>query len=97
MMHRRAGAHPKIDAPVPKYEARSMTHRWPTDKGRASEFLRKGDGDRIKAGVLRKPKPDIGPPKAGAFKPRDNPPNSLFRKVYENGDLPVAVSTGTKT
>tara|TARA_B100001758_G_scaffold181424_1_gene158131 strand:+ start:69 stop:860 length:792 start_codon:yes stop_codon:yes gene_type:complete len=96
MMHRRAGAHPKIDAPVPKYEARSMTHRWPTDKGRASEFLRKGDGDRIKAGVLRKPKPDIGPPKAGAFKPRDNPPNSLFRKVYENGDLPVAVSTGTK-
>ena len=96
MMHRRAGAHPKIDAPVPKYEARSMTHRWPTDKGRASEFLRKGDGDRIKAGVLRKPKPDIGPPKAGAFTPRDNPPNSLCRKVYENGDLPVAVATGTK-
>lgn len=96
MQHRRAGAHPKTTAPVPKYEARSMTHRWPTDKGAASEFLRKGDGTRIRSGELRKAKPDIGPPKAGAFKPRDNPPNSLFRKVYERGDLPVSVSTGTK-
>jgi hypothetical protein len=51
-----------------------MTHRWPTDKGAASEFLRKGDGTRIRSGELRKAKPDIGPPKAGAFKPRDNPP-----------------------
>ena len=59
-----------------------MTHRWPTDKGAASEFLRNGDWTRIRSGELRKAKPDIGPPKAGAFKPRDNPPNSLFRKVY---------------
>jgi hypothetical protein len=28
---------------------------------------------------------------ADAFKPRDNPPNSQFRKFYERGDLPVAV------
>ena len=33
----------------------------------------------------------IAPPNAAAFKPRDNPPNSHFRKFYTRGDLPVSV------
>ncbi len=31
------------------------------------------------------------PPKAGAYKRRDNPPNTAFRRFYERGDLPIAV------
>lgn len=56
-------------------------------------FLKKGEGVTIKTkkldenGVERKP----SPPKAGAYKRRDNPPNTAFRRFYERGDLPIAV------
>mmetsp|Transcript_2907 Transcript_2907/g.9793 ORF Transcript_2907/g.9793 Transcript_2907/m.9793 type:complete len:304 (+) Transcript_2907:90-1001(+) len=33
----------------------------------------------------------ITPPISGAFKVRDNPPNSEFRRFYERGDLPIAI------
>jgi hypothetical protein len=55
--------------------------------------LRKGEGVTIKTkkldenGVERRP----SPPKAGAYKRRDNPPNTAFRRFYERGDLPIAV------
>ena len=43
--------------------------------------------------VERKPTP----PKAGAFKRRENPPNTAFRRFYERGDLPIAIDhRGTK-
>lgn len=57
-------------------------------------YTRKGDGEKILKGIcppcskLRKPKP----PEAGAFKERDNPPNTLFRKCYQRGDLPLAIN-----
>ena len=76
---------------VPKFSNPTVTHKWPSDLPDSTEYLRKGDGRKIQAGMLKKPEPVCGPPKADAFKPRDNPPNSQFRKFYERGDLPVAV------
>ncbi len=57
-------------------------------------YLRKGDGATIKAKALdgefaAEVKPT--PPPAGAYKRRDNPPNTAFRRFYERGDLPIAV------
>lgn len=55
-------------------------------------FLRKGDGFIIKSferGIAAEIKPV--PPVAGAYKRRDNPPNTAFRRFYERGDLPIAV------
>ena len=88
---RRAGGHGMQTAAVPKFSSPTVTHRWPAANATPTDFLKKGDGDRIKLGMLKKPEPPLGPPKADAFKPRDNPPNSQFRKFYERGDLPVAV------
>jgi hypothetical protein len=34
---------------------------------------------------------DVKAPVAGAFKKRENPPNTEFRRFYERGDLPIAV------
>merc|ERR1712057_28197 len=34
----------------------------------------------------------VGPPKAGAFTKRANPPNTEFRRFYERGDLPIAIN-----
>ena len=88
---RRAGGHGMTTAAVPKFSSPTVTHRWPTDSSTPIEFLKKGDGDKIKLGMLKKPEAPLGPPKAEAFKARDNPPNSQFRRFYERGDLPVAV------
>lgn len=73
-----------------------MTHRWPTQAPTTDKFLRKGDGARIRSGELKRAEPPLGPPKAEAFKKRDNPPNTQFRKFYERGDLPVAVMSSSK-
>jgi hypothetical protein len=68
-------------AGVPKFSSPTVTHRWPTDNSTPVEFLKKGDGDKIKLGMLKKPEPVVGPPKADAFKPRDNPPNSQVHLI----------------
>jgi hypothetical protein len=78
-------------AALPKFSASTMSHRWPTTKPGTSEYLKRGDGEKIKRGTMKKMEAPVGPPKAGAFAKRDNPPNSQFRKFYERGDLPVAV------
>jgi len=71
--------------------------RWPSEPPDPALYLRKGDGSRVRAGEFKKPMPTPCPPTAAAFAPRDNPPNSQFRKFYERGDLPVAVEhKGTK-
>lgn len=88
---RRPGEHTTTQQEVPKYVSVSMTYRWPSDKPSPSEFLHKGDGERIRQGEFKKEKPKPGPPEAGAYKKRENPPNTQFRKFYERGDLPIAV------
>lgn len=89
---RRAGAHPNMNKEtVPMYSAALVEHRWPSEKPDPINFMKKGDGARVKAGEFKKPVPKPCPPSAKAFCVRDNPPNSQFRKFYERGDLPVAV------
>jgi len=88
---RRAGGHTMQTAGVPKFFPATVSHRWPTESPKPGEFLKKGEGELIKAGLKKQPVPPCLPPKGDAFKPRDNPPNSQFRKFYERGDLPVAV------
>ncbi len=77
-------------ADVPKYCGPTLSHRWPTQKPDPNAFLLKGDGEKIKSGLMKTDEYVTVPPKAEAFKARDNPPNSQFRKFYERGDLPVA-------
>jgi len=89
--NRRAGGHQMQTSDVPKYSAPLGTHVWPVEKPDPDFFLKKGDGDKVKTGYFKPPVKPAAPPKADAFKPRDNPPNSQFRKFYERGDLPVAV------
>ncbi|GBG71982.1 hypothetical protein CBR_g10920 [Chara braunii] len=90
---RRAGAHQKIIIPseeLPYYSAGGV-YRYRGARKTPQDYTRKGDGERIKRGELTKELPKPEPPVAGAYQKRDNPPNTLFRKFYERGDLPIAV------
>ena len=40
--------------------------------------------------------PDSGPPKAGAWMARPNPPNTEFRRFYERSDLPLVLSHSSR-
>ena len=40
--------------------------------------------------------PDQGPPKAGAWVARPNPPNTEFRRFYERSDLPLVLSHSSR-
>lgn len=67
-----------------------------------SEYLKKGAGSGGQAGkvaiVIEEGKrgeiPEPVKISAGAFKKRDNPPNTDFRKFYERGDLPIQIEHG---
>jgi hypothetical protein len=66
--------------------------RYPTAKlNPKTDFLKKGEGETIRH--ARDEPIDLKPipPKAGAQKRRDNPPNTAFRRFYERGDLPIAI------
>ncbi|KIZ07519.1 putative Parkin coregulated like protein [Monoraphidium neglectum] len=65
-------------------------YKYPSPKPDPHGYLRKGEGDFIKA---RGPAPTEtpSPPRAGATTLRDNPPNTAFRRFYERGDLPISV------
>ncbi|KAJ7534574.1 hypothetical protein O6H91_13G100700 [Diphasiastrum complanatum] len=88
---RRAGQHELCcltEKELPYWSANSeYIHKMP--RKYPSDYTRKGDGDKIKRGELRKIAPKSEPPVAGSVKMRDNPPNTLFRKLYERGDLPL--------
>ncbi|KAK9813168.1 hypothetical protein WJX72_010058 [[Myrmecia] bisecta] len=89
----RAGAHPSIHiskAELPVWSKATCSFTLRTEKPTPDHYLRKGEGDTIKAkahGSHKRPHP----PKSGAFASRDNPPNTAFRRFYERGDLPIAV------
>lgn len=38
----------------------------------------------------------VPPPRAGASRPRPNPPNTELRRAYERSDLPLIVAAGSK-
>jgi hypothetical protein len=54
-------------------------HRHKVARKYPKDFSRKGDGAKLKNGELRRAVKKAEPPLAGAFKRRDNPPNSLVR------------------
>eukprot|EP00959_Pyramimonas_sp_CCMP1952_P217787 4554717-Pyramimonas_sp.AAC.3 len=61
---RRAGAHARIHESVPLYSAAMVEHHWPSDKPDPTQFMRKGDGARVKAGEFKRPVPKPCPPSA---------------------------------
>uniref|UniRef100_A0A6U0TD06 Uncharacterized protein n=1 Tax=Polytomella parva TaxID=51329 RepID=A0A6U0TD06_9CHLO len=93
----RAGGHRLLEAAkdeLPVWSKSTLTFRYSSPKPDPRGYLKKGEGDVIKKGV-QEVKPS--PPPAGAYKRRDNPPNTAFRRFYERGDLPIAVDhRGTK-
>ncbi|CAM6069150.1 unnamed protein product [Sphagnum tenellum] len=98
---RQAGKHQRCiltgkDLP---YWSPSAELRYPVARKTPKNYTKKGDGEKIVKGICppcskqRKPHPPAGE----AFKKRDNPPNSLFRKYYERGDLPLSIEfSGSK-
>ncbi|XP_002973988.2 parkin coregulated gene protein homolog [Selaginella moellendorffii] len=95
--HRRAGRHEPIlltEKELP-YWAATGEYRHRIPRKYPCDFTRKGDGEKLRRGELTKPVPKAEPPCAMAFRKRDNPPNSLFRKLYERGDLPIQVDHST--
>ncbi|KAG0566997.1 hypothetical protein M758_7G097000 [Ceratodon purpureus] len=89
---------PLKDKDLP-YWSPSCIYRYKVGRKFPKNYTRKGDGEKIQKGIvppcskLKK----AGPPAAGGFKERDNPPNTLFRKCYQRGDLPLAIDhTQTK-
>ncbi|PNH10912.1 Parkin coregulated-like protein [Tetrabaena socialis] len=90
----RAGAHKLLDVgkeEMPVWSKSTLSYKFSTGKPNPGGFLKKGDGDLIKTqkGPTEDTKPV--PPIAGAYKRRENPPNTAFRRFYERGDLPIAV------
>jgi len=72
---------------TPKWCPAMMCHIYPTEKKGPTEYLRKGGVNDTISKTSSDPKPSA----AGAFKKRENPPNTAFRRFYERNDLPVAV------
>jgi len=57
-------------------------------------FTKKGSGGGGMTSSLNsgaKPVATFSPPRAGAYKRRNNPPNTQFRRFYERGDLPIQI------
>jgi hypothetical protein len=95
---RAPGSHPPVcRASVPLFDAATLSHRWPVARPEPAAFLRKGTADAAAPPAKRAPPPPrapVRPPRAGGFDKRDNPPNTLFRVLYERGDIPVCVEHG---
>eukprot|EP00201_Polytomella_parva_P016463 CAMPEP_0175058368 /NCGR_PEP_ID=MMETSP0052_2-20121109/11810_1 /TAXON_ID=51329 ORGANISM="Polytomella parva, Strain SAG 63-3" /NCGR_SAMPLE_ID=MMETSP0052_2 /ASSEMBLY_ACC=CAM_ASM_000194 /LENGTH=306 /DNA_ID=CAMNT_0016323743 /DNA_START=42 /DNA_END=962 /DNA_ORIENTATION=+ len=93
----RAGGHKALDVTnneFPVWDKSNSNYRYPSAKPNPKQFLKRGEGDTIKKGV---PEIKPAPPSAGAYRRRDNPPNTAFRRFYERGDLPIAIDhRGTK-
>lgn len=100
---KRAGDHSQTVATVDRSAFsfdRELTRKTPDQflkKGTGTACLAPGESLRIMneriesegAGTKRKK----GPGLAGAFKSRENPPDTQFRRFYERGDLPFQVET----
>jgi hypothetical protein len=97
---------PLCRAALPRFDAATLSHRWPCAKPQPGAFLRKntgpasGSGSSGSSGIIVAPLPaqqcaGVAPPKSGAWARRDNPPNTHFRRMYERGDVPACVDHGS--
>ena len=67
-----------------------------TVKPEPQEFLKSHMGQAATARKAVARTPDAGPPKAGAWVARPNPPNTEFRRFYERSDLPLVLSHSSR-
>eukprot|EP00210_Caulerpa_lentillifera_P002834 g2708.t1 len=84
----RAGVHPVHKAELladPVWSKATMTFRYKTQRPDPSTYLKKNARRCSLEEISAKP------PKSIAFKRRQNPPNTAFRRFYDRGDLPVSV------
>lgn len=84
----RAGVYPVVkikEVETPLWSKPLLCHRFKTEKPNPSDFLKK----RMERYTISLPEPK--PPKSDAFRRRENPPNTAFRRFYERGDLPISV------
>ena len=92
---RRAGGHVMAPANVELPGYNSATGQYCFKASHlADETLRahSGNGGMTSSlAVGKKLEVPAGPPVCGAFKQRQNPPNTEFRRFYERGDLPIQV------
>lgn len=93
----RAGSHKAVSRSqeLPRWTKALLTYELASERPDPMSYLRKGQGlggtGSIAATGPKRIRTAPHPPAAGAFRPRDNPPNTAFRRFYERGDLPVAV------
>lgn len=84
----RAGVHPvekQKDTEMPEWSKATMTFRYKSEKPDPKRFLKK------RSTKPRDPGTEAKPPKSDAFRRRENPPNTAFRRFYDRGDLPISV------
>lgn len=84
----RAGVDPvsKPKAPEdPIWSKANMTFRHKVEKPDPSAFLKRNAKKSTMEEAIAQP------PKSVAFRRRENPPNTAFRRFYDRGDLPVSV------
>merc|ERR1711871_696798 len=97
-----AGGHTVTNVPahaLPKYNPSGTTgvFSYTAPMPDPGAFTRKGSGgggmcSSLNAGA--KPVATFDAPKAGAYKRRQNPPNTEFRRFYDRGDLPIQIYHG---
>jgi hypothetical protein len=99
---KRAGAKPVKEEPeqsLPTYAKSSLRYAHLSKKKSPSDFQKRRHpshedapgGASTSLAVGRKEVMHVSRPRAGAFKVRQNPPNTEFRRFYERGDLPIAI------
>ena len=86
----RAGVDPVFKPPeaeTPEWSRATMTFRYKSEKPNPKNFLKSHSPRQREQHVEDEPKP----PKSDAFRRRENPPNTAFRRFYDRGDMPIAV------
>eukprot|EP00899_Mesostigma_viride_P027076 jgi/Mesvir1/7553/Mv19295-RA.1 len=88
---RRAGGHTMAEVKDLPYYSNQGVYKYPSEKPDPHNWVKRGDGEKIRRGEFKKETRVPEPPKAHAFTKRDNPPDTQFRRFYERNDLPISV------
>merc|ERR1712137_653752 len=95
---RRAGGHSmaRVDQLLPEYNASTMTYCFKQSAVAGGPLQLKGhtgNGGMTSSLAIGKNTCHVkpAPPVCGAYKQRENPPNTEFRRFYERGDLPIQI------
>ena len=94
--NRRAGGHTMADPSMllPGYNTATGQYCFKASQLHAPELTMShtGNGGMTSSlAVGKKLETPTGPPVCGAYRERNNPPNTEFRRFYERGDLPIQI------